>query len=468
MLDEVKGNVPLYDFAVDVVRRLTDAGYRALFAGGCVRDQLLGKSPKDYDVATSATPDQVNRLFRKTVLVGAAFGVVKVISQNREPEGPHLEVEVATFRSESGYSDGRHPDEVRFTNEVEDVKRRDFTINGLLYDPLEDVVVDHVGGKADLNAGIIRAIGDPHARFEEDHLRLLRAVRFAANLGFEIEAQTLEAIKARASSVKTVSAERIRDELVKMLTGPDPRAAFEWSRSTGLLSHILPEIEAMDGVQQPKKFHPEGDVWVHTMIMLGHLSNAPLTLALAVLLHDVGKPPTYEFARGRIRFNEHDRIGAEMSEEILKRLRFPNETIKQVCDLVRCHMGFKDVPRMRPARLKRFLRMDEMEEHLELHRVDCLASHGKLDNYDFCREQLAVLSEERLSPPPLINGHDLISMGLVPGELFGRILTDVEDQQLEGRLDNREDALTYVRQKYVEKAGIEDEADCGSETRSPQ
>ena len=410
-----------------------------------MRDRLLGLVPKDFDVATSATPDEVQALFPRTVGVGKAFGVVCVLGDEREHP---LQVEVATFRTESGYRDGRHPDHVAFSNEVEDVKRRDFTVNGLLYDPLKGEIVDHVGGRDDLAKRRIRAIGDPCARFREDKLRLLRAVRFAANLGFEIDGPTLAAVRSEAPTLTQVSAERIRDELTKLLTGPDPRRALELLKETRLLKQVLPDAERMVGVPQPPEFHPEGDVWTHTLLLLGQLKHASETLALGALLHDVGKPATFT-ETDRIRFNAHEQVGARMSEKILRDLRFSNETVERVVELVRQHMAFKDTPHMRPARLIRFLRMPHFEEHLELHRIDCLACHGKLDIYTWLKEKIATLSQEQLKPDPLLTGADLKLLGLVPGPRFKAILSDVEDRQLEGRLRSPQDALAYVRQTYV-------------------
>lgn len=439
---------PLERFAVEVVRRLAAAGHRALFAGGCVRDKLRGVAPKDFDVATSATPEEVMKLFPKTVPVGAAFGVVVVLGEKPADEEAPLQVEVATFRTESGYSDGRHPDRVAFSNEVEDVKRRDFTVNGLLYDPLKDEVVDHVGGREDLARKLVRAIGEPRERFKEDRLRMLRAVRFTAALGFEIDGPTLAAVKKEAHEIHIVSAERIRGELSKMLTGPDPRRAFELLKGARLLKEILPEVDALAGVEQPPEFHPEGDVWIHTLMLLEQLEDAPLTLALGVLLHDIGKPPTFT-RTDRIRFNEHDKVGAAMAEVVLKRLKYPNETTERAVELVRQHMAFKDAPHMRRSTLKRFLRMPHFDEHLALHRIDCLACHGKLENYEFCRAQLAELGIEKLRPAPLLSGEDLKALGFAPGPLFKKILTDVEDKQLEGALATRDEARAYVKKAYT-------------------
>ena len=431
-------------FATGVVRRLAEAGFRAVFAGGCVRDMLLELQPQDYDVATSATPDRIQALFPRNVSVGVAFGVVCVLSDGESP----MQVEVATFRGETTYSDGRHPDRVCFTDEVEDVKRRDFTVNGLLFDPLKNEVLDHVGGRRDLERKVIRAIGDPKRRFEEDRLRMLRAVRFASALGFEIDGLCLSAIKEYASGITVISAERIRDELSGMLTGPNSRRAFELLKKTRLLKHILPEVEALEGVPQPAQFHPEGDVWQHTLALLEGLDRAPLTLAWGVLLHDVGKPPTLERA-DRIRFNEHERVGAEMTARIMARLKYSNEETERVLDLVRQHMVFKDAHHMRPATLKRFLRQPHFDEHLELHRLDCLASHGSLEAYDFCTAELQKQSVETLRPPPLLTGSDLIALGLTPGPQFKTILSAVEDRQLEGTLRDKEEALKYVRERLA-------------------
>jgi poly(A) polymerase len=431
-----------YNFAVSVVKTLTEKGYRALLAGGCVRDKLLDKLPKDYDVATSARPEQVMALFERNVPVGVSFGVVCVLGPGENP----VQIEVATFRGETGYSDGRHPDTVTFTGEVEDAKRRDFTINGLFYDPLKDEVLDYVGGQDDLKRKVIRCIGDPKQRFTEDRLRMLRAVRFATTLGFEIDGHTLGAIKDCAAGITAISAERIRDELNAMLTGPNPRRALELLKQTRLLKDILPEIDALEGVQQPAQFHPEGDVWTHELLLLGQLENVPLTLALGVLFHDVGKPPTFVQA-DRIRFNEHEKVGAEMTREIMTRLKYSNEEIDRVVSLVAQHMVFKDTDKMRPSKLKRFIRQPHFEEHLALHRADCLASHGDLTAYEFCSAKLKEAREEELHPEPLIDGNDLIALGLKPGPEFKTILQQVEDLQLEGSLTDRDAALEFVRSR---------------------
>lgn len=429
-----------YNFAVSVVRTLTEKGFRALLAGGCVRDKLRGATPKDYDVATSARPEQVMALFERNVPVGVAFGVVCVLSPGDDP----IQIEVATFRGDSSYSDGRHPDSVTFTGETEDAKRRDFTINGLFYDPLKDEVLDYVGGQEDLKRKVIRCIGDPKQRFTEDRLRMLRAVRFATTLNFEIDGHTLGAIKDCAAGITAISAERIREELNAMLSGPNPRRAFELLKQTRLLKPILPEIDALEGVQQPPQFHPEGDVWVHTLMLLGQLENVPLTLALGVLFHDVGKPPTFVQA-DRIRFNEHEKVGADMTRSIMARLKYSNEEIERVVSLVAQHMVFKDADKMRPAKLKRFIRQPHFDEHLALHRADCMASHQDLSAYEFCSAKLKEAGAEELHPEPLITGADLIALGMKPGPEFKVILQQIEDLQLEGTLKDRGAALEYVK-----------------------
>ncbi|MCZ7643731.1 MAG: CCA tRNA nucleotidyltransferase [Planctomycetota bacterium] len=436
-------------FARAAVERLARAGHRALWAGGCVRDRLLGRVPKDYDVATSARPGEVQALFPRTHEVGASFGVVCVLEPGPPGEGPPLQLEVATFRRDGAYADGRHPVAVEFSGEAEDARRRDFTVNGLFYDPLKDELLDYVNGRADLKARLVRAIGDPAARFEEDRLRLLRAVRFAAQLGFELEAGTFAALKAHAPGIGAIARERVREELTRMLAGPDPRRAFELLKASGLLKAVLPEVDALAGVAQPPQFHPEGDVWTHTLMLLGQLRDAPPSLAWAALLHDVGKPPTFAVT-DRIRFNEHEKVGAAMAEAILLRLRASNEFTARVVALVRQHMAFKDLPNMRAAKRVRFLRQPHFDEHLELHRIDCLASHGSLENWEFGRRELAALGEERLRPPRLLDGEDLKALGLPPGPRYKEILEAVEDLQLEGALTSREEALAHVRRTYVD------------------
>jgi poly(A) polymerase len=430
-------NVTSEDLARSIIVRLRASGHTAYLVGGCVRDLLLHRVPKDFDVATSAQPADLLRLFPRADQVGAHFGVVLV-----HENGAH--VEVATFRSDLEYLDGRHPEGVRFeTDPQQDVLRRDFTVNGLLLDPDTGEVLDFVSGVGDLNARVIRAIGDPERRFREDHLRLLRAVRFAARLGFSIEPETFEAIRQLAPLIRSVSAERVRDEIGRILVEGGARRGFELLDETGLLHEILPEVEAMKGVEQPPEFHPEGDVWTHTLIMLDGLQDPSLELALGVLLHDVGKPGTFRIAE-RIRFDGHVEKGLELAHALLTRLRFPTHVIEAVEALIANHMKFKDVPHMRESKVKRFLRMPDFEDHMALHRLDCLSSHGSLDNYEFIRRKQAEVPPEELKPAPLITGRDLIAAGYKPGPQFGTALTAVEDAQLEGRITTREEALCFA------------------------
>ena len=432
---------PRRQAATNIVRRLRDAGFAAYFVGGCVRDIVMGRVPKDYDVATSARPAQVVEMFPDSLTVGAQFGVVIVPRE----EG---NVEVATFRSDGLYADGRHPVQVEYAKSAEeDVQRRDFTINGLLYDPMEDKVIDYVGGQADIRGRRIRTIGDPYKRFSEDRLRMLRAVRFAARFNFELDSAAADAIRERASEIRMVSAERIRDEILKILTEGRARRGFELLDESGLLAQVPPEVKAMQGVQQPPEFHPEGDVWVHTLLMLEGLRAPSRTLALGVLLHDVGKPPTFT-VRERIRFDNHVEVGAKMAEEIAHRLRLATREKERVAELVRHHLRFKDFPRMRRSTQLRFLRMEGFAEHLELHRLDCLASHGDLTTFEMARRMLEQTPAEVIKPTPLLRGGDLIERGYTPGPAFKQILQTVEDAQLEGRIQTREDAMRLVEQQF--------------------
>jgi len=437
--------------ASGIVETLREQGYAAYLAGGCVRDLLLGREAADYDVATSATPQEVMRLFPRTYAVGAQFGVVLVPVRNDTPEDEreNYAIEVATFRSDGAYSDGRHPDQVQFSSEARlDVQRRDFTINGLLLDPVSGEVLDFVEGRRDLERGIIRSIGDPHQRFAEDKLRLLRAVRFAARFGYAIEDNTFAAIRELARQIHQVSQERIRDEILKMLTEGQARRAFELLDQTGMLEQVLPEIKKMQGVRQPPQFHPEGDVWVHTLMLLeGLRAGGSKTLALGALLHDVGKPATFRVAEDRIRFDEHAEVGTRMAEEICHRFRLSNEETEQVSTLVANHMRFGDVRRMKDSTLKRFFRLPRFEEHLELHRLDCMASHRGLELYEFAKDKLRNLPAEQIRPEPLITGDDLIAAGYTPGPKFKELLTAVEDAQLEGTISTREQAMELVRDK---------------------
>jgi putative nucleotidyltransferase with HDIG domain len=424
-----------------VVAQLRAAGHQAYFVGGCVRDLLLERAPKDFDVATDARPDRVSELFERSEQVGAHFGVVLVRENTSQ-------VEVATFRSDAGYTDGRRPDSVHFeTDPRQDALRRDFTINALFLDPDTNEVLDFVGGREDLRRRAIRAIGAPKERFEEDHLRLIRAVRFAARLGFEIEPGTMAAIQRLHGLIANVSPERVRDELARILTEGGARRGFELLDETGLLADILPEVAAMKGVAQPPEFHPEGDVWTHTLLLLDKLRDPTVTLATGALLHDVGKPPTFQIA-DRIRFNGHVEEGVKLAHGILTRLRFSGEQIEKIESLIANHMRFMDTARMRESTLKRFLRMENFTEHLELHRLDCLSSSGKLDSYKHALARLAEFGEEQLRPPPLLTGHDLIAQGYQPGPLFGKMLAAVEDAQLEGRVRTREEALALISAEF--------------------
>jgi putative nucleotidyltransferase with HDIG domain len=441
----------LKDFATSVVQTLRQRGFQAYLVGGCVRDLLLQRKAKDWDVATDARPEQVMRLFPETYAVGAQFGVVlvPVPEASRQP-AESAAVEVATFRSDIGYADGRHPDQVRFSQDPgEDVARRDFTINGMLLDPVSGEVIDLVGGKKDLAAGVIRTIGDPELRFAEDKLRMLRAVRFAARFGYVIDAGTCAAIKKLAGKVRQVSPERVRDELTRMLTEGQGHKAFLLLDETGMLGHVLPEIAAMKGVAQPAEFHPEGDVFVHTLMLLDHLpSPCPATLAWGGLLHDVGKPPTFRVAPDRIRFDDHVEVGIKMAEEICRRLRFSNDDTTQILALVGNHMRFGQATRMKESTLKKFMRLPAFDEHLALHRADCLASHRNLATYEFVQHRRAEIPPEKMRPSPLLTGHDLIRQGHVPGPKFREILNAVEDAQLEGRLLTRDAALEFVRREF--------------------
>jgi poly(A) polymerase len=449
-----------YEAALGVVRRLRELGHASYFAGGCVRDLLLGVEAKDFDVATSATPEEVMAAFARTEAVGAHFGVVLVVQGHGEER---VATEVATFRHDGAYSDGRRPDAVRFSMDPrEDVLRRDFTINGLLLDAvrfdegdrLEDCVLDFVGGRGDLDAGLVRAIGEPERRFEEDKLRMLRAVRFAARLDFKIEPRTLRAMQAQAAEVSVVSAERVREELTKTLTEGGARRGFELLDESGLLAVVLPEIAKMKGVEQPPQFHPEGDVWVHTLMLLEHLQrDASATLAWGMLLHDVGKPATFTSpdptkAGDRIRFNGHVEVGVAVAREILNRLRFSSDDAEQILALVKHHMQFGDVMQMKQSTLKRFLRMPQFEDHLALHFADVMSSNRKTALYDFAKTQFEAMGEEEIRPKLLLTGADLIAAGYKPGPEFKAMLTAAEDAQLEGDVETTDEALALVRERF--------------------
>lgn len=429
-----------------IVHRLKQAGFEADFVGGCVRDFVRGVTPGDYDIVTSALPDQVMALFEHTVAVGAKFGVIVVILEGQS-------CEVATFRSDDIYEDGRHPTRVRFSSAREDVFRRDFTVNGLLMDPETEQVIDYVEGRKDIERQIIRTIGDPAIRFSEDYLRMLRAIRFAANLNFSIDPPTRTAISDNASRIKGISAERIQEELNKILTRVGARRGFEFMAETGLLKEILPEVDRMRGVDQPPRFHPEGDVWRHTMMMLEILSgeNSPdidPVLAWGALLHDVGKPVSRTEDENGVHFYGHVKLGETIAEDILQRLKFSRAQREAVISLIHHHMVFMNVQKMRPARLKRFLRMPDFSLHLKLHRMDCLASHGMLDHYEFCLDQLRNIQHEDLHPPRLLTGDDLLTMGFTPGKLIGEILLALEEEQLESRIHSREEAVNFVHARW--------------------
>ena len=437
--------------ATRIVRRLRDAGHEAFFAGGCVRDRLLGREAHDIDVATSARPEEVQKLFPRTVAVGAQFGVIVVLEDGAE-------FQVATFRADGAYIDGRRPESVTFTTAEGDAHRRDFTVNGLFYDPIDNKILDYVGGEADLKAGIIRCIGSPADRFQEDKLRLLRGVRFAAVLGFRFDPATWAALREMAPSIRAVSAERIRDELAKIFAHPSRVHGFDLLDESGLLEVLLPEVTEMKGCEQPPEFHPEGDVFVHTRLMLSLLpETVAVPLVFSVLLHDIGKPRAARVDEtGRIRFNGHESVGAAMAEEVFGRLRFSNAQTEATVAAVKNHMAFKDVQHMRVATLNRFLARPTIDDELELHRVDCLGSHGLTDNYDFLLAKRAEFSREPLIPPPLLTGQDLIAMGWKPGPLFKRVLDAVQVRQLEGSLASREKAIDWVasRRDFVESREI--------------
>jgi poly(A) polymerase len=444
--------------ALAIARTLRDAGHQAFFAGGCVRDLLLGIEPKDYDLATSATPDQITALFPKTFAVGAHFGVILVCTP--QPDDPEIATEVATFRHDGAYSDGRRPDAVRFsTDPREDVLRRDFTINGLLLDPiayeangnLDSAVLDYVDGRSDLARGVVRAIGDPKLRYAEDKLRVLRAVRFAARLNFHLD---VTGIRCQAAEINQVSIERIRDELTRILTEGGARRGLELLYQLGLLARILPEVVRLRGVAQPPEFHPEGDVWVHTMLLLEKLpAGCSATLAWGALLHDIGKPATYQppnpaIAGDRIRFNGHVEVGVRIAEDVLNRLKFSNEEKAQILALIKNHMRFGDIRQMKQSTLKRFLRLAQFDEHLELHRLDASSAHGDLTLYNFARAEYEAEPAPDLRPAPLLTGSDLIAAGYRPSPQFKPMLALAEDAQLEGSATSRAEALALIQSAF--------------------
>src|SRR5881275_3149064 len=439
----MKATSPMEKTAREIAARLRESGHVAYLAGGCVRDIVRGEPPKDFDIATDAKPEIVQKIFPRTHAVGAHFGVIIVLEND-------FQFEVATFRSDDAYIDGRHPSAVHFSSPEDDARRRDFTINGMFYDPVAEKVIDFVGGCADIDAKLVRAVGNPAQRFAEDRLRMLRALRFATVLDYQIDQKTWHALATSADSINQISAERIRDELVRIFLPPNRVRGWDLVDSSGLMRAILPELEAMKGVLQPEQFHPEGDVFVHTRLMLQLLpEKVSVPLLFAVLFHDVAKPVTATVDNtGRIRFNDHDRIGAQMTEAIMRRLRFSGAEIEATVEMVRQHMVFKDAPNMRVAKLKRFMARPTFDEELELHRIDCESSHRMLDNYKFLQRKREEFANEPIIPPPLLRGDDLIALGFKPGPEFGEILEAVETRQLEGALRTREEALDWVKREY--------------------
>jgi poly(A) polymerase len=426
--------------AKDIVHRLTEAGYPTYFVGGVVRDRIMGRPSSDIDIATGAPPEVVSAFFERTVPVGREFGVLLVAIEDET-------FEVATFRTEGPYEDGRHPSWVAAADARTDVTRRDFTLNGLLYDPIRDEILDWVGGRKDIEKRWVRSIGEPKQRFTEDKLRLLRAVRFASTLDFEIEDETGQVLAEMAGTIRSVAAERIRDELIKMFTGPGPDRGLSLLDRYGLLEPILPEISKMKGIDQGERYHPEGDVFEHTVKILSHLSRPTVSLAFAALLHDVGKPATYD-PEGPPLFPNHATVGAEMSRDLLNRLRFDRRTRDRIVDMVANHLRYLDLQQMRPATLRRFLSRENFAEELELHRLDCLAGSGDLSSYTFVKEKQQELEREPLPEAPLLRGKDLLALGFASGPRLGRILDAVEDKRLEGRLKSREEAKAWVLETY--------------------
>ncbi len=435
-------------YALHILEELRKANFEAYLVGGCVRDYLLGLPITEYDITTNAPPAAIEKLFPHTVPVGIKFGVVLVIYEK-------YQYEVATYRSESNYADGRHPEKVAFSNRKADAHRRDFTINALYWDPFTKTIIDDVGGRKDLEEGIIRAINDPFRRFQEDYLRMLRAIRFYAylyDLDFSLEKRTIQAVKKLAPHITQISPERHREELNKMLTGPHPEKAIKKMQETGLLQPLLPEVSQLEGVPQPPQFHPEGDVFQHTLLTLYHLKPAPsLDAAWAALLHDIGKPLTIKKGGDRIRFNNHCQVGATMAENVLKRLRFSKQQICHIVKIIRHHMEFINVPHMRVARLKKLLSRPTIEDEIAVHRADCLASHKKLDTYEYLLARKKELNEKEVKPPPLINGNDLKNWGFNPGPIFKDILNNVYEAQLENMIETKEEAKDFVLTHYKKK-----------------
>lgn len=431
--------------ATKIVERLQQAGFAAFWVGGCVRDFLLGREPQDFDIATGARPEQIENIFPRTIAVGRKFGVMVVVENKHQ-------FQVATFRADENYQDGRRPEKIHFANAEADALRRDFTINGLFYDPVSKVIHDWVGGEKDLRAKIVRTIDEPEERFAEDHLRLLRAVRFAAQLNFEIEPKTFTAVKKLAPKIKIISAERIRDELLKLFIQPHAARGLELLRESRLLEPVLPELAATVSCEQSPDFHPEGSVFNHIKLMLEKLpQDSDELLPWTVLLHDIAKPVTAEkdLKTGAIHFYGHEKIGATMAEKILKRLRFPRKQVDEIVACVKNHMQFKDVKQMRKSTLHRLLLRETFPLELELHKLDCLGSNGSLEHYDFLIEQAEDLKKKPAIRPPLLTGKDLIKLGMNPGPAMGALLHEIRDKQLAEELKTPRQAKSWVKEKWL-------------------
>jgi poly(A) polymerase len=435
------------EFATEVVRQLRQAGHQALWAGGCVRDLILGLTPSDYDVATDATPEQVMALLRyRTIPVGVSFGVVRV----RSPLGQGDEVEVATFRSDGAYVDGRRPESVVFSSPRLDAERRDFTINGMFLDPFTGEVIDYVGGQADLKNRILRAIGDPEARFREDKLRLIRAVRFAARFDLAIEPATRAALRTMASQIAVVSAERIAQELRRMLVHESRAQAIDLAMETGLVAVVLPPLVPMKGIFQGKPMQPEGDLWDHTLLVLKLLPRDPsFTLAFAALLHDVGKPRTQSVHNGRMSFHYHEQVGRQIADDLCRRLKLSNAERERITWLVEYHQYLGEAKRLREAKLKRILAMPGIEELLALHRADALASFGECSQIDYCEYYLKAQPAGPINPPPLVTGHDLFRHGISPGPHLKTILDQIREAQLDRVINSKREALEWLDRRLA-------------------
>ncbi len=439
------------EFAISVVKQLQDAGHEALWAGGCVRDELLGLVPKDYDIATGARPEQVQALFRRTLALGASFGVIEILGPR--VKGQQLRVQVATFRTDGGYSDGRRPDEVVFASAREDAVRRDFTINGMFFDPIKSELHDFVGGRADLHARILRAIGVPELRFQEDKLRLLRAVRIATRFELAIEPTTAAAIKAMASQLPIVSAERIAEELRQLLVHPRRTRGLNLLLDLGLVESILPELLPMKGLPQGLPSQPTGDLWGHVMNVLDFIGPSPsFPLALGTLLHDVGKPRVVARTLDRYTFYHHEHVGARMADALALQLKLSSAERERIVWLVDKHQYLADAPRMRPSKLKVILNHSGIRDLLALHRADALATGKGVEHVEFCEQRLREWLPHDLNPASLITGHDLLQMGVEPGPLYKKLLDAVREAQLDGTITTREEAMVIVR-RIIQEGG---------------